>query len=110
MIITTKALSMNTLNISVNKDIVMGGGLFDFPFKDVCDNYDKVQDYTLIHSVHCPRTPSMSSSKYEKSYTEQMERLNNMIVKKDSIIKTNCVLFLGTQVELEYMASKSQPG
>ena len=42
LFITTKALSMNTLNMSANEDVVMGGGLFDCPFKDTCNNYNKV--------------------------------------------------------------------
>jgi len=39
---TTKALSMNTLNMSANKDVVMGGKLFDCLFKVAYDNYDEV--------------------------------------------------------------------
>jgi len=100
---------MNTLNMSANKDVVMGGKLFDCLFKVAYDNYDEVWGYTLAHSAYCPRTSSMSLSKYESSYAEQMERQNNMIVEEDPVIKTNCVSFLGTQVELEYMAPKSQP-
>jgi len=51
----------------------------------------------------------MSSSECEESYAERMERQNDMIVEEDSVVETNCVSSLGTQVELEYVAPKSQP-
>jgi len=52
----------------------------------------------------------MSLSDCEESYTERMERQNNMIVEKDSVIVSNGILSLGTQVELEYTTPKSQTG
>jgi len=52
----------------------------------------------------------MSLSKCKESYTERIERLNDMIVEEDSVIVSNGVLSLDTQVELEYTSSKSQSG
>jgi len=104
---TTKALSTNILNMFANEDVVMDGGLFDCLFKDICDNYNEVQGHTLAYSAHCPRTPSMSSSECKESYAKQIERQNDIIVEEDLIIKTNCVSFLDTQIELEYVVPKS---
>jgi len=88
----------------------MGGDSFDCLFQEASNGYDEVWGHSTVHSTHGPKTPSMSSSKCEESYTERMKRLNNMIVEEDPVIVSNNVLSLGTQVELEYMTFKSQSG
>jgi len=56
----------------------MNNKLFDHPFKNVCDNYDKIWGCTLIHSTYYSKTSFIFLSKCKESYTEQMKRQNNI--------------------------------
>jgi len=82
----------DSVHMSANNDVVMSSDSFDCLFQEASDGYDEVQDCSTVHSAHGSRTPSMSSSECKKSYTERIERLNNMIVEEDPVIVSNGVL------------------
>ena len=85
-----------TFNISANKDVVMGGKVFDHLFQDASNNYDEVQGHSLVHNTYGPRILFMSLSKCKESYAERLEKQNNIIVEKDHVITFNYVSTLST--------------
>ena len=85
-----------TLNMSVNKDVVMGNKVFDYLFQDISNNYDEIRGLSPVYSVHSLRTPFISSNKCEESYAKRLEKQNDIIVEEDYVIVSNCVLTLST--------------
>ena len=50
----------------------------------------------------------MSLSECKESYTECLEKQNNMVVNDNPIITSNCESSISTQLGLKYITSKSQ--
>ena len=97
----TAAICPTTLNMSPNNNMNMIVNLANDFFEKNCDIHDEVRGHSLVHSVHCPRTPSLSSSECDKNYATRVQRESNRIVEDNTIAPSDSPL-------LEYAASKSQ--
>ena len=75
--------------------------LVDDLFKGNCDNYDEVRDCSLVSSIHCPRTLSLSSSDRDEDYATRVQKESDRMVEDDPVAPTN-------SLQLEYMSPKSQ--
>jgi len=85
----TFTLCATTNKMASEKDVVMGDDSFDLFFNNACNNYDEVHGHSLAHSVHSPKTPSMSLSECEESYAERMERQNDRMNEDKPVVLTN---------------------
>ena len=86
----------------------MGVNSFDQLFQSTCNKYNEIRDHSLVQSAHSLRTPSISSSKCEESYAEQLEKLNDRMDEDKPVISSNCEPFISSQLGLEYATPKSQ--
>jgi len=87
--------------MSPNNDINMIiNSTFDL-FEKNCDNYDEMRGCSLVLSIHHPRSPSLSSSEYDKDYAMRVQR------ESDRMVEDNHVALYDSP-QLEYIAPKSQ--
>ena len=96
--------------MTANNNKNMGIDSFNQLFQGACDNFDEVWGHSLAQSAYSPRTPSISLSKYEESYAERLEKLNDRIDEDKPVITYNSEPSNGSQLELEYITPKSQTG
>ena len=96
----TAAICPTTSNMSPNNNMNMIVNLANDFFEKNCDIHDEVRGHSLVHSVHCPRTPSLSSSECDENYATRVQRESNRIVEDNTIAPSDSPL-------LEYAASKS---
>ena len=82
----------NDKNMVINSD--------DDLFKDNCNNFDKVRDYSLMSSVYCSKTLSLSSSNCNKDYATRVQRESDRMVEDDHVTPTD-------SPQLEYVTSKN---
>ena len=81
---STSVLWFTTLNIFPTNDVNMVIDSIDNFFEKNCDNYDKVRDHSLVSSIYCPRTLSLSSSNYDKDYATRVQKESDRMVKDNS--------------------------
>ena len=110
--ITSNTLTIceSILNMKANDDVEMEVNLFDQLFQSTCNKCDEVWDCFLAQSAHSPKTSSISWSKYEESYAEWLEKLNNRMDEDEPVITSNYEPSISLQLRLEYMTPKSQTG
>ena len=56
----------------------------------------------MTSNTHSPRTPSISSSKYDKDYTTRVQHKSNNMVEDNLVVMTD-------SPQLEYATLSSQP-